>query len=269
MLLFLSLIQLFERTAILAFHLQSGDHLFQSLSLMLEPFSVPTQQAQASSSNVGPSLFGGPGPAPTQQAQASSSNVGPSLFGGPGPAPTQQAQTSNSNVGPSLFGGPGPAPTQQAQASSSNVGPSLFGGPGLAPTQQAQASNSNVGPSLFGGPSLAPTQQAKASSSNVGPTLLGVTDLLPVQQALPSYRSAPDVPAPPSIPTRERKAKVSMPKSYRRADANVILLSLGTLKNDPVIMTGDPVHCSQCKVHLSHVSRLETAEEEGQRNWTW
>ena len=64
-------------------------------------------------------------------------------------------------------------------------------------------------------------------------------------------------------------SQCSVPKSCRRADANVMLLSLGTLKNDPVIMTGDPVHCSQCKVHLSHVSRLETTEEEGQRNWTW
>ena len=82
--------------------------------------------------------------------------------------------------------------------------------------------------------------------------------------------------APPALPVPQLQSGAargapqhSVPKSCRRADANVMLLSLGTLKNDPVIMTGDPVHCSQCKVHLSHVSRLETAEEEGQRNWTW
>ncbi|XP_054758753.2 circularly permutated Ras protein 1-like isoform X1 [Lytechinus pictus] len=64
-------------------------------------------------------------------------------------------------------------------------------------------------------------------------------------------------------------SKVAAPKSYRRADANVILLSLGSLENDPVIMTGDPVRCSnsKCNILLSHVSRLEPVENEEQRNW--
>lgn len=64
-------------------------------------------------------------------------------------------------------------------------------------------------------------------------------------------------------------SKVAAPKSYRRADANVILLSLGSLANDPVIMTGDPVRCSKCNILLSHVSRLDPVENEDQRNWIW
>ncbi|XP_030854579.1 circularly permutated Ras protein 1 isoform X1 [Strongylocentrotus purpuratus] len=71
----------------------------------------------------------------------------------------------------------------------------------------------------------------------------------------------------PSHSKSKGASKVAAPKSYRRADANVILLSLGSLANDPVIMTGDPVRCSKCNILLSHVSRLDPVENEDKRNW--
>ncbi|XP_071490582.1 circularly permutated Ras protein 1-like [Diadema antillarum] len=71
-----------------------------------------------------------------------------------------------------------------------------------------------------------------------------------------------------AMPSARPKKTVSAPKSHRRADANVILLSLGSLQKDPVIMTGDPVRCSnsKCQVFLSHISRLEPPEGD-QRTW--
>ncbi|XP_072166437.1 circularly permutated Ras protein 1-like [Diadema setosum] len=70
------------------------------------------------------------------------------------------------------------------------------------------------------------------------------------------------------MPSARPKKTTSAPKSHRRADANVILLSLGSLQKDPVIMTGDPVRCSnsKCQVFLSHISRLEPPEGD-QRTW--
>ncbi len=50
--------------------------------------------------------------------------------------------------------------------------------------------------------------------------------------------------------------------AYRKADSNIVLLSLGTLENEPTVMTGDPVHCSKCKSVLSLISHLEAADED-------
>lgn len=56
-----------------------------------------------------------------------------------------------------------------------------------------------------------------------------------------------------------------------KADANVILLSLGTLEKEPTIMTGDPQSCGQCRATLSQVSVLQKESEGGDddtRTWT-
>ncbi|XP_033628507.1 circularly permutated Ras protein 1-like [Asterias rubens] len=78
--------------------------------------------------------------------------------------------------------------------------------------------------------------------------------------------------APPPLPHRgvgsaDSKSKKKM--VYRKADANVVLLSLGTLEDEPTVITGDPVHCSKCQSVLSLISHLEVADEGGDGNKQW
>ncbi|PIK56321.1 putative circularly permutated Ras protein 1 [Apostichopus japonicus] len=60
-------------------------------------------------------------------------------------------------------------------------------------------------------------------------------------------------------------------KSYKteRADGNVILVSLGTLENDPKIMTGDAVSCCKCPAILSHISTVTPSSSGDTSKQTW
>ena len=53
----------------------------------------------------------------------------------------------------------------------------------------------------------------------------------------------------------------------RKADANVILLKMAILEDEPNIVTGDPVTCNGCEAILSNISLLE--KEGDQSTWTW
>ncbi|XP_071839229.1 circularly permutated Ras protein 1-like isoform X2 [Apostichopus japonicus] len=55
----------------------------------------------------------------------------------------------------------------------------------------------------------------------------------------------------------------------KRADGNVILVSLGTLENDPKIMTGDAVSCCKCPAILSHVSTVTPSSSGDTSKQTW
>ncbi|KAJ8045691.1 Circularly permutated Ras protein 1 [Holothuria leucospilota] len=74
----------------------------------------------------------------------------------------------------------------------------------------------------------------------------------------PPPRRRPPLPLPPpSAPLPRRPKKVQKTK---KTDGNIILVSLGTLENDPQIMTGDAVECSNCPAILSHVSEVGSGE---------
>ncbi|XP_071833030.1 circularly permutated Ras protein 1-like isoform X2 [Apostichopus japonicus] len=73
---------------------------------------------------------------------------------------------------------------------------------------------------------------------------------------------------PPRVPSRRRSAKIKSHKT-RRADGNVILVSLGTLENDPKIMTGDAVSCCKCPAILSHVSTITPSSSGDTSTQTW
>ncbi|XP_072031040.1 circularly permutated Ras protein 1-like isoform X2 [Amphiura filiformis] len=83
---------------------------------------------------------------------------------------------------------------------------------------------------------------------------------LNIQQQQHAHTAPPLAPPPP--------AAGGPPEKTSKADANVVLLSLGTLANEPTIMTADPQHCSQCKATLSHVSVLQGAEGADTKTWT-
>ncbi|XP_038074150.1 circularly permutated Ras protein 1-like [Patiria miniata] len=67
----------------------------------------------------------------------------------------------------------------------------------------------------------------------------------------------------------DRSAEKSKKMAYRKADSNIVLLPLGTLENEPTVVTGDPIHCSECQSVLSHVSKLDQAEADGDSNRKW
>ena len=58
-------------------------------------------------------------------------------------------------------------------------------------------------------------------------------------------------------------------KRVKKADANVLLLRMNILEDDPQIVTGDPVHCAGCDAILSSTSTLERAEGEQHSPWIW
>ena len=58
-------------------------------------------------------------------------------------------------------------------------------------------------------------------------------------------------------------------KRVKKADANVLLLRMNILEDDPQIVTGDPVHCAGCDAILSSTSTLERAEGEQHSIWIW
>ncbi|PIK41859.1 putative circularly permutated Ras protein 1-like isoform X2 [Apostichopus japonicus] len=74
--------------------------------------------------------------------------------------------------------------------------------------------------------------------------------------------------SPSKVPSRRRSAKIKSHKT-RRADGNVILVSLGTLENDPKIMTGDAVSCCKCPAILSHVSTITPSSSGDTSSQTW
>ena len=58
-------------------------------------------------------------------------------------------------------------------------------------------------------------------------------------------------------------------KKVRKADANVMLLKMEILEEDPNIVTGDPIHCQQCVAILSSTSMLEKEEQGDKFTWPW
>ncbi|XP_022105296.1 circularly permutated Ras protein 1-like [Acanthaster planci] len=56
---------------------------------------------------------------------------------------------------------------------------------------------------------------------------------------------------------------------YRKADSNIVLLPLGNLANEPTVVTGDPVLCGECQSVLSHISKLDHTEAEGDGTRKW
>lgn len=60
-----------------------------------------------------------------------------------------------------------------------------------------------------------------------------------------------------------------MKKKVRKANANVMLLKMDILEEEPNIVTGDPTHCKGCDAILSATSVLEKPEEATHSSWTW
>lgn len=61
------------------------------------------------------------------------------------------------------------------------------------------------------------------------------------------------------MPPRVRKVK--------KADANVLMLKMEILEEEPNIVTGDPVQCKECQAILSSISSLEREGEHS--TWVW
>ncbi|KAJ8045692.1 Circularly permutated Ras protein 1 [Holothuria leucospilota] len=72
--------------------------------------------------------------------------------------------------------------------------------------------------------------------------------------------AAPPPPPPPSRPSAPSRRGPKKIQKTKKTDGNIILVSLGTLENDPQIMTGDAVKCSNCPAILSHVSEVGSGE---------
>ena len=64
-----------------------------------------------------------------------------------------------------------------------------------------------------------------------------------------------------SKPKKMKKLKVSM------ATGNVVVVSMETLGNDALIMTGDAVICTGCQGALSVLSKLTQSDDK--KRWTW
>ncbi|XP_071839226.1 circularly permutated Ras protein 1-like [Apostichopus japonicus] len=76
---------------------------------------------------------------------------------------------------------------------------------------------------------------------------------------------------PPAQPQVVKIVPYDEVKSYKteRADGNVILVSLGTLENDPKIMTGNAVSCCKCPAILSHISTVTPSSSGDTSKQTW
>ncbi|KAH3859158.1 circularly permutated Ras protein 1-like [Dreissena polymorpha] len=61
--------------------------------------------------------------------------------------------------------------------------------------------------------------------------------------------------------------KVAERKKVRKADANVLLLKMDILENEPQVVTGDPTYCKSCRAILSSTSTLEKPEGSDQSTW--
>ncbi|KAL4239000.1 hypothetical protein ACF0H5_003704 [Mactra antiquata] len=66
----------------------------------------------------------------------------------------------------------------------------------------------------------------------------------------------------------EPKKKVQEKKKMKKASANVMLLKMDILEDEPNVVTGDPTHCKQCDAILSSISVLEKEEQGEQSTWT-
>lgn len=87
--------------------------------------------------------------------------------------------------------------------------------------------------------------------------------------SMPQMQQQAAFPLPPQINVAAAAAG-GPPEKVAKADANVVLLSLGTVEKEPTIMTADPQHCAQCQATLSHVSVLQNVEGEADtKTWIW
>lgn len=64
----------------------------------------------------------------------------------------------------------------------------------------------------------------------------------------------------------KKKAAIKMVKS-RKANSNVMVLTLGHLEQDVPLMTGDAIKCSKCPAVLSYLSKVKTKRDE--HFWLW
>ncbi|KAL4238999.1 hypothetical protein ACF0H5_003703 [Mactra antiquata] len=62
--------------------------------------------------------------------------------------------------------------------------------------------------------------------------------------------------------------KIQEKKKMKKASANVMLLKMDILEDEPNVVTGDPTHCKQCDAILSSISVLEKEEQGEQSTWT-
>ncbi|KAK3592927.1 hypothetical protein CHS0354_011727 [Potamilus streckersoni] len=69
---------------------------------------------------------------------------------------------------------------------------------------------------------------------------------------------------PPQEPEKRELRKIQTEK-VKKADTNVVMLSMSMLEEAPNIVTGDPQKCSSCQAILSSISKLEPAGE--MYNW--
>ncbi len=66
------------------------------------------------------------------------------------------------------------------------------------------------------------------------------------------------------------EAKQRKMKRFRatKANANVVVISMGSLSKETTMMTGDAVFCHGCQAIISVVSALVDTED-GKKSWTW
>ncbi|WAR18290.1 CPAS1-like protein [Mya arenaria] len=78
------------------------------------------------------------------------------------------------------------------------------------------------------------------------------------QQAAPDLNEALDYDSDDESPSRS--SGVKQRKKVRKADANVLLLKMDILEEEPRVVTGDPIHCAGCDAILSAISVIEKPE---------
>ncbi|XP_052769776.1 circularly permutated Ras protein 1-like isoform X2 [Mya arenaria] len=85
------------------------------------------------------------------------------------------------------------------------------------------------------------------------------------QQAAPDLNEALDYDSDDESPSRS--SGVKQRKKVRKADANVLLLKMDILEEEPRVVTGDPIHCAGCDAILSAISVIEKPEGADHSSW--
>lgn len=146
-----------------------------------------------------------------------------------------------------------------------------------------------IAPAIGGEPSASPAASAEAAASDQrrvsNASAPPITSLLDEAASKPKSKllkkraaanrtvafdlqegEAASAPAPAPAPHRPRIFR------QRRADTNVVAISLGTLAQDAFMETGDPIRCKQCRAYFSALSQstpnLEAEHPDTIRNWT-
>ncbi|XP_052769779.1 circularly permutated Ras protein 1-like [Mya arenaria] len=85
------------------------------------------------------------------------------------------------------------------------------------------------------------------------------------QHAAPDLNEALDNDSDDDSPASS--SGVKQRKKVRKADANVLLLKMDILEEEPRVVTGDPVHCAGCDAILSAISVIEKPEGADHSSW--